>query len=70
MKYDYLTPEEQLAMLRPRIAGLERDHYNLTLDGEVSGTNNERVLPVEAAIEVLRVQAETLEAEIAQRQEA
>jgi hypothetical protein len=34
MKYLYLTPEEQLAMIRPRIAEAERRHFDVTLSAE------------------------------------
>jgi hypothetical protein len=34
MEYSYLTPQEQLAMLRPRLAEAERRHFDATLSAE------------------------------------
>lgn len=39
-KYDYLTAEEQLSMVRPRITQLERDHFAVSLDVIQAGEGN------------------------------
>lgn len=62
MKYDYLTPDERLSMLRPRLAGLERDHFNLTLDRQITGgTDDPRIEAIESSLEALRKEAADLE---------
>lgn len=82
MKYDYLTPDERLQMVRVRIQGLERDHFAAELEVETSNAeardgrpgSGSRVshtirLRDEAAqsLETLRAQEAALEAEAAER---
>lgn len=39
MAYTYLTPGEQLALIRPRLADFERRHYEQTINKNTTGVD-------------------------------
>lgn len=75
MKYDYLTAEERLALMRPRIQQLERDHFNVRMDvlqaGEGRNPAQEtRLSEIEEQLAVLHSMEDSLDAEVKQRSDA
>lgn len=54
-KYNLLTPEERLSILRPRIQGLERDHFAVSLDVQMGNEAQKgRLAEVQSQLDTLR----------------
>lgn len=65
-KFDYLTPQERLAMIRPRLADAERRIFNIEIDSIAlpEDVTNPQLLSAKNQLEALRLIETEIEAEI------
>jgi len=66
MQYDHLPASERANILRARITGLERDHFNVNLDVRTAGANGnpgqtDRLAELEKTIAELKTELSGLE---------
>lgn len=66
MAYTYLTPTEQLTLIRPRLAEFERRHYEQTLNRNTTPVNqasaDAAIAELDAAMAFLLDEQKTAEA--------
>lgn len=64
--YKYLTAEERLGMLRPRLQDSERQHYEAKLNSKTQPSFDQAALTsIETRIEWLQAEFNKVEAEVA-----